>query len=118
MLSLVEVSAGYDSLRALFGVSLEVAAGETVGVIGPNGAGKTTLMRVISGLVGAFAGAITLDGRSIVGAPAHRIVEQNVQQVLEVVDRAYLLEVGSIRLSGSSTELKNNEFIRKAYMGL
>jgi len=46
------------------------------------------------------------------------IVEQNVQQVLEVVDRAYLLEVGNIRLSGTSTELKNNEFIRKAYMGL
>ena len=46
------------------------------------------------------------------------IVEQNIQQVLEVVDRAYLLEVGAIRLSGTSTELKNNEFIRKAYMGL
>src|SRR5262247_2194494 len=74
MLSLVEVSAGYSSLRALFGVSLEVAAGETVGVIGPNGAGKTTLMRVISGLVATFAGAITLDGRSIVGVPppSHR----------------------------------------------
>ena len=83
MLSLVEVSAGYDSLRALFGVSLEVAAGETVGVIGPNGAGKTTLMRVISGLVGAFAGAITLDGRSIVGAPAHRIVEHGIAHVPE-----------------------------------
>ena len=83
MLSLVEVSAGYDSLRALFGVSLEVAAGETVGVIGPNGAGKTTLMRVISGLVGAFAGAISLDGRSIVGAPAHRIVEHGIAHVPE-----------------------------------
>ena len=35
MLSLVDVSAGYGSFRALFGVSLEVAAGETVGVIGP-----------------------------------------------------------------------------------
>jgi branched-chain amino acid transport system ATP-binding protein len=46
------------------------------------------------------------------------IVEQNIQQVLEVVDRAYLLEVGAIRLSGTSIELKNNEFIRKAYMGL
>src|SRR5467141_4006337 len=83
MLSLVEVSAGYDSLRTLFGVSLEVAAGETVGVIGPNGAGKTTLMRVISGLVAAFAGAITLDGRSIVGAPAHRIVERGIAHVPE-----------------------------------
>ena len=46
------------------------------------------------------------------------IVEQNIQQVLEVVDRAYLLEAGAIRLAGSSSELKNNEFIRKAYMGL
>ena len=203
-------------------------------MIGPNGAGKTTLMRVISGLVAAFAGGVSLDGQSIVGVPAHRIVErgiahvpenrrlfpklsvednlrigafvpaarrhfaeqlawvyqlfprlrerrtqpagtlsggeqqmcaigralmsrprlllmdepsaglaplvvqelfelirrirsegltvliveQNIQHVLEVVDRAYLLEVGAIRLAGTSTELKNNEFIRKAYMGL
>jgi len=46
------------------------------------------------------------------------IVEQNVQQVLEVVDRAYLLEVGAIKLAGTAAELKNNDFIRKAYMGL
>jgi len=46
------------------------------------------------------------------------IVEQNVQQVLDVVDRAYLLEVGSIRLAGTSAELKGNDFIRKSYMGL
>jgi branched-chain amino acid transport system ATP-binding protein len=46
------------------------------------------------------------------------IVEQNVPQVLEVVDRAYLLEVGSIKLQGTSAELKNNDFIRQSYMGL
>jgi branched-chain amino acid transport system ATP-binding protein len=46
------------------------------------------------------------------------IVEQNVQQVLEVVDRAYLLEVGSIKLAGSAAELRSNDVIRKAYMGL
>ena len=46
------------------------------------------------------------------------IVEQNVQQVLEVVDRAYLLEVGKIKLAGTSAELKGNDFIRKSYMGL
>ena len=46
------------------------------------------------------------------------IVEQNVQQVLEVVDRAYLLEVGAIKLAGTSAELKDNSFIRKSYMGL
>jgi len=46
------------------------------------------------------------------------IVEQNVQQVLDVVDRAYLLEVGSIKLAGTSMEFKDNSFIRKSYMGL
>jgi branched-chain amino acid transport system ATP-binding protein len=46
------------------------------------------------------------------------IVEQNVQQVLALVDRAYLLEAGQIHLSGSAAELRENEAIRKAYMGL
>jgi branched-chain amino acid transport system ATP-binding protein len=46
------------------------------------------------------------------------IVEQNVQQVLEVVDRAYLLEVGAIKISGTAAELKGNRVIREAYMGL
>jgi branched-chain amino acid transport system ATP-binding protein len=46
------------------------------------------------------------------------IVEQNVQQVLDVVDRAYLLEVGSIKLAGSSAEFKETSFIRRSYMGL
>jgi branched-chain amino acid transport system ATP-binding protein len=46
------------------------------------------------------------------------IVEQNVQQVLEVVDRAYLLEVGSVKLAGAASELMGNDVIRKSYMGL
>ena len=234
MLSLAAISAGYGSFQVLFDVSLEVPQGEAVGVIGPNGAGKTTLMRVISGLVQRYTGAMNLDGRSIGGLPAHRmveqgiahvpenrrlfprltvednlrigaylprarrqcagqldrvyklfprlkdrraqlagtlsggeqqmcaigralmsdpklllmdepsaglaplvvaqvfdlvrriraegltvlIVEQNVQLVLDVVDRAYLLEVGRIKLAGTSAELKGNDFFRKSYMGL
>jgi len=234
MLKLAAVSAGYGSFQALFGVSLEVARGEAVGVIGPNGAGKTTLMRVISGMLPMNDGAMTLEGQPIGGLPAHEIiehgiahvpenrrlfprltveenlrvgayipaararfaeqldyvynlfprlkdrrmqaagtmsggeqqmcaigralmskpkvllmdepsaglaplvvqqvfdlvgkiraegltvliVEQNVQQVLEVVDRAYLLEVGAIKLSGTSVELKGNSFIRESYLGL
>src|SRR5260370_406495 len=46
------------------------------------------------------------------------IVEQNVSQVLGVVDRAYLLEVGRIRLAGSAAELKDNALIRHSYVGL
>ena len=46
------------------------------------------------------------------------IVEQNVQQVLDLVDRAYLLEVGRIALAGSSAELKESDVIRRSYLGL
>jgi branched-chain amino acid transport system ATP-binding protein len=234
LLSLASVSAGYGSFRALFDVSLEVSAGEAVGVIGPNGAGKTTLMRVISGLLELRGGTMSFAGSTVAGLPAHRmveqgiahvpenrrlfprltvednlrigafipaarkhfadqlahvyalfprlkdrrtqfagtlsggeqqmvaigralmsrprlllmdepsaglaplvvaqvfdlvrriraegltvlIVEQNVQQVLEVVDRAYLLETGSIKLAGPAAELKGHDIIRKSYLGL
>src|ERR1700731_4372712 len=83
MLSLRNVSAGYGSFRALFNVSVDVAAGEAVGVIGPNGAGKTTLMRVISGLIPATAGELTFEGSSLAGLPAHRIVERGIAHVPE-----------------------------------
>ena len=46
------------------------------------------------------------------------IVEQNVRQVLKVVDRAYLLEVGRMKASGRADELAASDDIRKAYMGL
>ena len=234
MLLLTDVSAGYGSFQALFGVSLEVKAGESVAVIGPNGAGKTTLLRAISKLIELTAGEVTMEGRSLkrvapheviahgisqvpenrrlfprltveenlkMGAflPAARnkfaqrrefvyslfprmgerraqlagtlsggeqqmcaigralmsgpklllldepsaglapvvvqsimqmvkricaegytvlIVEQNIRQVLKVVDRAYLLETGRIKSSGSSAELLASDEIRKAYLGI
>jgi branched-chain amino acid transport system ATP-binding protein len=46
------------------------------------------------------------------------IVEQSVQQVLRVVDRAYLLEAGTIRASGKSSEMLANDTIRQAYLGV
>jgi branched-chain amino acid transport system ATP-binding protein len=46
------------------------------------------------------------------------IVEQNIRQVLKVADRAYLLETGRIKLTGSAAELLDNDEIRRAYLGL
>ena len=46
------------------------------------------------------------------------IVEQNVQQVLKVADRAYLLEAGQLIDSGNAAELLESESVRKAYMGI
>ena len=46
------------------------------------------------------------------------IVEQNVRQVLRVVDRAYLLEAGTLRASGAAADLLKSESIREAYLGV
>jgi len=46
------------------------------------------------------------------------VVEQNVRQVLKLVDRAYLLEVGRIKTEGRAAELSEQDFVRKAYVGL
>jgi branched-chain amino acid transport system ATP-binding protein len=46
------------------------------------------------------------------------VVEQNVRQVLKLVDRAYLLEVGRIKMEGRAAELNDQDFVRKAYVGL
>jgi branched-chain amino acid transport system ATP-binding protein len=46
------------------------------------------------------------------------LIEQNVQQTLEIADRAYVLENGRVTLEGESKNLLEEEMIRKAYLGL
>jgi ABC-2 type transport system ATP-binding protein len=53
-------------LRALDGVSFDIAAGEFFGLLGPNGAGKTTLISILAGLVRASAGRVTVLGHDVV----------------------------------------------------
>lgn len=65
-LAVRNVSVAFGGVRALDGVSLDLKAGEIVGVIGPNGAGKTTLLNVICGINRPDDGEIRLDGTSLV----------------------------------------------------
>ena len=83
MLRVDAVSAGYDGFQALFGVSLEVSAGESVAVIGPNGAGKTTLLRAISKLIEVTGGDIAMEGRSLKDVPAYEVIGHGIAQVPE-----------------------------------
>ena len=62
----------YGGRTVVHDVSLSVKSGEVVGLLGPNGAGKTTCFYMILGLVGADAGAITLDGIPLTALPIHR----------------------------------------------
>jgi branched-chain amino acid transport system ATP-binding protein len=78
MLQVDGLSAGYGPIKALDGVSLEVAAGELVAIIGANGAGKTTLLMAISGIVPARGGRVLFEGRPITGLAPHEIVRLGV----------------------------------------
>lgn len=77
------LSAGYGSYRALFDVSLRVAAGSIVALLGPNGAGKSTVARVVSGLVRPTAGTVRFAGRDVTRLPAHQVARRGLVHVPE-----------------------------------
>jgi branched-chain amino acid transport system ATP-binding protein len=83
VLTVAEADLFYGEFQALFGVGLEVAAGETVAIIGANGAGKTTLLRAISGVLAPRRGSILHRGESIVGRPAHALCRRGISMVPE-----------------------------------
>src|SRR5258708_39776638 len=59
------VDAGYGTMQVLWGVDLDVRAGETVLLLGANGAGKTTFLKSLVGLVHARHGSIVLGGADV-----------------------------------------------------
>jgi len=88
-------------------VNVSVQRGEAVGLLGPNGAGKTTCFYIITGLIAADTGVVTLDGRDITDLPMYRrarlgigylpqeasifrglTVEQNIRAILEIAEPA------------------------------
>jgi branched-chain amino acid transport system ATP-binding protein len=73
MLELDTIQTFYGDTQALFGVSLQVAAGEVVALLGPNGAGKTTTLRSILGLTPARHGRIRFDGADVTRRATHEI---------------------------------------------
>jgi branched-chain amino acid transport system ATP-binding protein len=78
MLALEAIHTFHGETEALFGVSLEVKAGEVVALLGPNGAGKTTTLRSILNLSEVRAGRIRFDGADIKRAPTHRIARRGI----------------------------------------
>ena len=60
----------YGKSHILHGVSLQVGAGEVVGLLGRNGVGKSTTLKTIMGLVQPSQGKVLLDGNVITGTPA------------------------------------------------
>jgi branched-chain amino acid transport system ATP-binding protein len=78
-----DIEVRYGNIRALKGVSFEVAEGEIVALLGANGAGKTTTQKTVSGMLRPSLGSIIYDGQRIDGIPAHDLIRLGVCHVPE-----------------------------------
>lgn len=83
ILEVRDIHTAYGLSRVLFGVSIEVAAGECVCLLGRNGVGKTTTIRSIMGLTPLAAGRIVWKGADITGWPAYRVSRAGIGFVPE-----------------------------------
>ena len=84
LLACTDVKKAFRGLQALAGVTLEVRAGEILGLIGPNGSGKSTLINVVSGYYQTDGGRIALDGRDIARVRAHRIAGLGLARTYQI----------------------------------
>jgi len=78
-----DVHTFYGKSHILHGVSLEVGAGEVVGLLGRNGVGKSTTLKTIMGLVQPSHGTVLLDGNAITGLAPHKLARLGIGYVPE-----------------------------------
>lgn len=96
LLSVRGLAKRFGGVRAVDGVSFEVAEGTIAGLIGPNGAGKTTVFNLVTGNTRPDAGRVVFDGTDVTGWRPHRVVARGIARTFQ-----------SIRLFGSMSVLEN-----------
>jgi branched-chain amino acid transport system ATP-binding protein len=85
VLRLEGVTKRFGGLTAVRAVSVEVRAGELLGIIGPNGAGKTTLFNVIAGFYAPDGGRVVFEGRDVAGLAPHAICRLGLTRTFQIV---------------------------------
>jgi branched-chain amino acid transport system ATP-binding protein len=91
LLAVEDLHSAYGLSRVLFGISLDIAAGECVCLLGRNGVGKTTTIRSVMGLLRPTSGRVVWKGRDIAGWPPHRVARAGIGFVPE--DRRIFAEL-------------------------
>ena len=85
LLDISGLSKHFGGLRAVDGVSFQIARGEILGLLGPNGAGKTVCFNLVSGLYKPTAGQITFEGQRTDGLPSHVIADLGIGRTFQIV---------------------------------
>ncbi|HET7413785.1 MAG TPA: ABC transporter ATP-binding protein [Pararhizobium sp.] len=83
-LEVSDLRRSFGGIRAVAGVSFNVAQAEIVGIIGPNGSGKSTLFNLLAGVYTPSGGTITLRGKNITGWPSHRIARAGLGRTFQI----------------------------------
>lgn len=96
MLHIHGVNKSFGGLQALSNISLQIHAGQIVGLIGPNGAGKTTLFNVITGLYQPDSGSFELAGKPYSPSAPHQVAKVGIARTFQ-----------NIRLFGEMSALEN-----------
>jgi branched-chain amino acid transport system ATP-binding protein len=109
----------YGKSHILHGVSLEVRAGEVVGLLGRNGVGKSTTLKTITGLVRPSEGRVSFETHEVAGMPAHRVAHLGIAYVPEDRRIFKLLSVLENLRTGLDrpgvTEGRRQQLLDKAY---
>jgi branched-chain amino acid transport system ATP-binding protein len=119
MLTLDNVHTHYGKSHILHGVSIDVQAGEVVGLLGRNGVGKSTTLKTVMGLVRPSEGTVTFEGRQIGGMAPHHLAHLGIAWVPEDRRIFRLLTVMENLRTGleraGMTEAKRKTMLDKVY---
>jgi branched-chain amino acid transport system ATP-binding protein len=119
MLTLDNVHTYYGKSHILHGVSIEVRAGEVVGLLGRNGVGKSTTLKTVMGLVRPSEGSVTFEGRKVGGMAAHHVAHLGIAWVPEDRRIFRLLTVAENLRTGLDrtgvTEARRQELLDKVF---
>ncbi len=115
LLKVTGVGKSFGGVKAVDGVSFDLAAGELLALIGPNGAGKTTLFNLINGQLRADAGSIALGGQELVGLPPREVWKRGVGRTFQIAETfASLTVVENVQMALLSSDGKLFSFWRRA----
>src|SRR3982751_6550635 len=106
LLSVRNATRRFGGIVAIEDVSIDVEAGQIVGLIGPNGAGKTTLFNVVTRLYRPDRGALDFDGKSLLRTPPHGVVRRGIARTFQNVELFRSLSVLDNVLVGTHTRAR------------